>query len=62
MSWSCCKCKVAMEEVDDILMTYNGMDLPDADGWRCPECKQEFLEEELVTTELNEAEQMLETK
>lgn len=28
MNWKCFNCKVDMEEVDDIAITYNDMDLP----------------------------------
>ncbi|PLX31751.1 MAG: DNA-binding protein [Clostridiales bacterium] len=62
MAWVCNKCGVEMEEADDIAITYNGMDLPEAEGLRCPSCGAEFLDEELVVTELNDAEQMLEAK
>lgn len=62
MAWICTTCDVEMETVDDIAITYNEMDLPEAEGLRCPSCGAEFLDEELVVTELNDAEQMLEAK
>lgn len=36
MNWKCFNCKVDMEEVDDIAITYNDMDLPDAEGLQMP--------------------------
>ena len=62
MAYLCGKCNVEMEETFDIQMQYNEIELPEAEGLRCPECGQEFLEEELVTGELNSAETMLEAK
>lgn len=62
MSWICSKCKVEVEEVDDIALKYGEMELPDAEGLRCPQCGVEFLEGMYVTGELNAAEQMLEGK
>ena len=60
--WVCHTCKVEVEEVDDILIRYNDIDLPDASGYRCPQCGLELLSEELVKSELRDAEEMLEAK
>ena len=62
MSYKCGKDGADMEEVYDIGVRYNDMDLPEADGLRCPTCGMEFLLEDMVTGELNEAEAMLESK
>lgn len=62
MSWICSKCKVEMEEVDDIALAYGDMALPEAEGIRCPECGMEFLLNDYVTGQLNSAEAMLEGK
>jgi len=62
MSWTCNKCNREMEEVDDIAVKYGDMDLPEAEGLRCPVCGAEYLESHYVTSELNSAEQMLEGK
>lgn len=62
MNYVCGKDGAQMEEVYDIAIEYNDMELPEAEGIRCPECGMEFLLEELVTGELNEAEAMLESK
>lgn len=59
MNWKCFKCKVDMEEVDDITIVYNDMDLPDAPGIRCPNCGLAFMDSEYVTGELASAEDML---
>ena len=34
--WKCYKCKVDVEEVDDIKIFYKDLSLPDACGYRCP--------------------------
>lgn len=60
--YKCAKCNVEMEEEFDIKMKYKEIDLPEAEGLRCPECGIEFLEEELVIDELNGSETMLESK
>lgn len=60
--WKCFNCKVEMEEVDDIKLSFNDMNLPDADGLRCPACGMEILEAEYVTDQLIPAEQMLSGK
>ena len=60
--YKCGKCNVEMEEVFDIPLRYKDMDMPEAEGLRCPECGIEFLEEELVVDELNGSETMLESK
>jgi len=60
--WYCFKCKEKVEEVDDIKIVYGDMELPDAQGYRCPKCGTEYLIEELVVSELNSAEEMLELK
>lgn len=62
MAYVCGKDGAEMEEVYDIAIRYNDMDLPEAEGLRCPVCGMEFLLEELVTEELNDAEAMLESK
>lgn len=62
MAWTCSKCNVEMEEVDDIALKYGEMDLPEAEGSRCPACGVEYLMSEYVTGQLNSAEQMLEGK
>ena len=60
--WFCNKCKVQMEEVDDIKLIFKEVDLPPATGLRCPSCNVQFLDGEYVTGELSSAEQMLEGK
>lgn len=62
MNYLCGKDGAAMEEVYDIEIQYKDMELPEAEGVRCPVCGMEFLLEELVTEELNEAEKVLESK
>lgn len=62
MSWICSKCNVEMEEVDDIHIMYGDMELPEAEGLRCPNCGVEYLVSEYVTDELNSAEEMLQGK
>ena len=62
MAWICSKCNVEMEDVFDITVKYGDMDLPEADGLRCPVCGVEYLESEYVTGQLNSAEEMLEGK
>ena len=46
--WKCYKCKVDVEEVDDIKIFYKDLSLPDACGYRCPECGAEYLDGEFV--------------
>lgn len=62
MSWICSKCKVEMEEVDDIHIMFGEMELPEAEGLRCPSCGVEYLVSDYVTDELNSAEEMLQGK
>jgi len=51
-----------MEEEFDIQMIYGEIELPEAEGLRCPNCGLEFLEEQVVIEELNPSEMMLESK
>lgn len=60
--WYCYKDKVKMEEIDDIKIIYGDIELPEASGLRCPVCGIEYIDEEVVTTELASAEEMLESK
>ena len=62
MEYRCGKDNAIMDEVSDIRLVYNEMELPEADGLRCPVCKEQYLLEEVVTTELNDAETMMESK
>ena len=62
MSWMCSRCGVEMEEVDDIHLMYGDMELPEAEGLRCPVCGVEYLVSEYVTEELNSAEERLQGK
>lgn len=61
-NWKCSKCNVAIDEVDDIVLTYNDIELPPGRGFRCPACGAEYLEGDYVVNELVSAEQMLEGK
>lgn len=60
--WKCFNCKVDMEEVDDIQISFNDMTLPEAEGLRCPACGIEFIESEYVVDQLTASEQMLSGK
>lgn len=60
--WKCFACKLDMEEVDDIKITYKDLELPDATGCRCPACGLEFVDSSFAVNELNSAEAMLEGK
>ena len=60
--WNCYCCQVTVEEVENIGLSYNEIELPDTNGYRCPKCKIELLSENLVMTELFMAERMLEAK
>ena len=60
--WKCFNCKVDMEEVDDIQISFNDMTLPEAEGLRCPVCGIEFIESEYVVDQLTASEQMLSGK
>ena len=62
MAWICSKCNVEMEEVDDIAIQYGDMELPEAEGLRCPACGVEYLTSDYVTGQLSSAEEMLEGK
>ncbi len=62
MAWICSKCGVETEDADDISISYGGMDLPDAEGVRCPKCGTEFLLSEFVIDQLSSAEDMLSGK
>ena len=44
------------------LLVKKYIDLPEAEGMRCPDCGIEFLLEDLVIDELNPAEDMLSGK
>lgn len=61
-NWICNKCKVAAEKVDDIKIIYNELDLPPASGYRCPQCRIEYIDGEYAVNELASTEQMLEGK
>lgn len=61
-SWICKQCEVEMEEVYDIGITHKEMELPPSAGLRCPSCKKEYIEADVVANELNPAEEMLEGK
>lgn len=62
MAWKCVKCNVEMEEVDDIVINYGDVSLPEAEGIRCPSCGAQYLLSEYVVDELSSAEQMLSGK
>ena len=57
--WKCYTCKVDMEEVDDIAISFGEMNLPEAEGLRGPNTGRQFLESEYVVDQLMSAEQML---
>lgn len=61
-AWKCYQCDVEAEEVDDIVIRYKDIELPESPGLRCPKCNLELLEEELVIGELADAEEMLQAK
>lgn len=61
-AWKCFKCKKDMEEVDDIPIFFKDLSLPEASGYRCPECGLEFLDGDFVVDQLSSAEQMLQGK
>lgn len=61
-TWKCFTCKVNMDEVEDIQIFYKDLSLPEAIGYRCPECGVEFLEGDFVAQQLSAAEQMLDGK
>ncbi len=58
-NWKCFTCKADMEEVYDIAIHFGDVELPEAEGLRCPVCGRQYLESEYVTSQLNPAEQML---
>lgn len=60
--WNCYLCKVGVEEVDDVGLVYRELELPNAIGYRCPECGFQLLSETLVMTQMFMAEMMLEAK
>jgi uncharacterized protein YlaI len=60
--WHCYMCQVKVEEVDNIAIRYNEVELPDIDGYRCPQCHMEMISENTVMTMLFMAEMMLEAK
>ncbi len=60
--WKCFLCKAEMEEVDDIAINFGDMNLPEAEGLRCPVCGMELLEGSFVVDQLMSAEQMLSGK
>lgn len=62
MDWFCSKCNGKAEETEEIKMIYGDVDLPPGRGYRCSNCKIEFLDGDFVVYELNSAEQMLEGK
>lgn len=62
MAWKCYKCNVEAEEVDDIQIFFKDLSLPEATGYRCPNCGLEFLDGAFVVEQLASAEQMLEGK
>ena len=51
-----------MEISDEIRIIYMDIDGNVESGLRCPQCNTKFLEEELVTTKVLEAEEMIEEK
>ena len=60
--WFCNKCKVEMEDVNDIKLIFKEVDLPPATGYRCPSCDVEYLDGDYVVDELSSTEKMLEGK
>jgi hypothetical protein len=60
--WNCFRCRVVVEEVDDIALHYNEIELPNTSGYRCPACGLQLLPETFVMAELFRAEMMLEAK
>lgn len=46
--WHCFKCKVQMED-DDLSLLYMDM-LGFEEGFRCPECEDQYLSEETVVS------------
>lgn len=61
-NWKCCNCNVEVEEVTDIKIYFNDLDLPDASGYRCPQCGKEWIDGEYVNDSLAAVEEMLEGK
>lgn len=61
-NWMCKQCEVEMEEVNNIGITYKEIELPPPPGLRCPSCRKEYIEVDVVINELNPAEEMLEGK
>ena len=59
-AWHCYKCKVEMKE-EEIPMEYLEID-GEADGLECPECGVRYILEEVATTKVAKAEQMIENK
>ena len=62
MAWMCNKCKVEVEEVDDIQLFFKDLSLPEATVYRCPQCGVEYIDRDFVVDQLAAAEQMLEGK
>ena len=62
MAWMCNRCKVEVEEVDDIQLFFKVLSLPAATGYPCPQCRVEYIHRDFVVDQLAAAEQMLEGK
>lgn len=60
--WYCFRCREKAQSVSDIDLVYKDIELPQAEGYRCPKCGVEFLSEDTVVYQLNPAEEMLEGK
>lgn len=61
--WHCFKCKTKMEEKkDEIPVIYLDFDANVEVGLECPSCHTKYIEEEMATTKMMQAEEMLEEK
>jgi hypothetical protein len=59
-AWWCGRCDVALE-TGKVSIGYLGSMFP-VDLWRCPECGQVFIPEDLVLGKMSEVEKLLEDK
>ena len=60
--WLCIDCGVPILRVDNVQMTFDGIDFPPIVGWRCPGCGNEMIPLDVYEEKLKPSEAILEAK
>ena len=59
--WYCFKCKEKMKETE-VTLSYMGVEMPGAEGIKCPNCGVKYLLEKFTIEQVREGEKLMETK